>query len=295
VTADAVPVTDASRWPEGKSSALCVSFDFDGEAPHLWRTRNDPPADITELEQRRYGPRRGVYNVLGMLAELGIRATFFVPGWIAAHYRGAVDEIVAGGHELALHGWCHESPGELSREELRESLTRASELLAEISGVVPVGYRSPSWQMTRQSLEVITEMGLIYDSSLMGEDRPYRMGDLIQIPVDWVTDDAIYYRYNRGAVVPPTPAGGLAANWAGEIAAAVARGTLCTLTAHPWQSGRPARIEALTGVLAGAKENEGLWIGTVGDLARHSAGLAGLTSVDLATLTRPDDMRWPEA
>jgi peptidoglycan/xylan/chitin deacetylase (PgdA/CDA1 family) len=283
-------------WPQGARAALVVSFDFDGQTPHLWRSRNDPPRNIAELEQRRYGPRRGIYNVLDLLADLGIQSTFFVPGWIAAEYAHALREIVAGGHELALHGWCHESPTELTAAELRETLTRASDKLAEYSGVAPRGYRSPSFQQTRESLEVLQQLGLVYDSSLMGDDRPYRIGDLIEVPVDWSTDDAIYYRYAAGTVTPPTSVADLTSAWADEIGHAARRGTLATLTMHPWISGRPARIEALRSILKVARDTSGLWIGTVGELADHTAGLpvdpspgrTGMTTLDL------DAMEWPD-
>ena len=137
-------MTSVYPWPEGKSSALCVTFDFDGESPLLWRRRDDPPLDVAELEQRRYGPRRGIQHILEVLDATGVRSTFFVPGWIAEHYRGAVEEVHAAGHELALHGWCHEPPAGITAAELRDTLTRASDLLGEICGHRPVGYRSPS-------------------------------------------------------------------------------------------------------------------------------------------------------
>jgi peptidoglycan-N-acetylglucosamine deacetylase len=193
---------EAYRWPEGARAALCVTFDFDGESPLLWRRRDDMPVDISELEQRRYGPRRGVYHVLEMLERLGVRATFFVPGWIAEHYRDAVEAVHEAGHELALHGWCHEPPGDVSTTDLRDTLTRAGDLLADISGQWPVGYRSPSFALTPAAFDVLTGLGVRYDSSLMGDDRPYRIGGLVEVPVDWTTDDAIYYRYTGGTRRP---------------------------------------------------------------------------------------------
>jgi peptidoglycan/xylan/chitin deacetylase (PgdA/CDA1 family) len=284
-------------WPDSASAALVVSFDFDGQTPHLWRARNEPPRNIAELEQRRYGPRRGIYNVLELLADLGIRSTFFVPGWIASEYPHAVTEIVAGGHELALHGWCHESPADLTAAQLRETLNRASDTLAQFSGVAPRGYRSPSFQLTRESLEVLHELGLRYDSSLMGDDRPYRIGELIEVPVDWSTDDAIYYRYAAGTVTPPTAVASLTAAWRDEIRHAVTRGTLCTMTMHPWLSGRPARVEALRAILREARDTPGLWIGTVGELADHTAALPADASPDRTSMTRLDldAMEWPNA
>lgn len=258
-------------WPEDRRAALCVTFDFDGESPFLWRRRSDPPVDISELEQRRYGPRRGVYHVLDMLARLDIRATFFVPGWIAAHYWDAVNAVHQAGHEIALHGWCHEPPGQLSTLELRDTLTRASDLLGDIAGEPPVGYRSPSFALTPAAFDVLTDLGVRYDSSLMGDDRPYRVGDLIEIPVDWATDDAVYYRYTGGDPRPPTPAGQLGEAWTQEITGALARGSLCMLTMHPWLSGRPARVERLSELLVWAREQPDLWLGTAGELATHHA------------------------
>jgi peptidoglycan/xylan/chitin deacetylase (PgdA/CDA1 family) len=204
-----------------------------------------------------------VYNVLDVLERTGVRATFFVPGWIAENYRSAVEAVSAAGHELALHGWCHEPPGDISTAELADTLTRAGDLLADIGGKRPAGYRSPSFQMTPEALEVLRGLGLHYDSSLMGDDRPYRIGGLVEVPVDWATDDAVFYRYTGGESRPPVA----------EVAAALRRGTLCNLTMHPWQSGRPARVERLAELLAWAREQPGLWIGPVGELAAHHATL----------------------
>ncbi|MGA8117346.1 MAG: polysaccharide deacetylase family protein [Actinocatenispora sp.] len=284
-------------WPRDTRSALCVTFDFDGEAPYLWRNRATGGDGAAELEQRRYGPRRGVYNVLGMLDELRITATFFVPGWIVAHHPAAVREIHEQGHELALHGWCHEPPTELDAVRLSDTLQRAVGALSDITGVLPVGYRSPSFQMTPEAIDVLIGLGLRYDSSLMGDDRPYRIGDLVEVPVDWATDDAPYYRYRAGDPRPPMPAGQLAAAWATEIDAARLHGTLCMLTMHPWLSGRPARIDQLTQVLAGVVADPDLWVGSVAALAEHHrllgppdpTGVSGWQDVDKDSIGWPDD------
>jgi peptidoglycan/xylan/chitin deacetylase (PgdA/CDA1 family) len=289
--------TPAYPWPDGRQAALCVSFDLDGETPHLWRHRADPPLSLGELEQRRYGPRRGVYNILDMLDRLGIRATFFVPGWIAAHYRPAVQAVARAGHELALHGWRHEPPGAVSPDELHATLTRARDLLGDIAGRAPEGYRSPSFEMTAAALGVLTGLGLRYDSSLMGDDRPYLIGKLTEVPVDWATDDAPYYRYAAGDARPPAGAGTVGAAWAQEIEGALDRGSLVTLTMHPWLSGRPARVTRLAATLLDALADGRLWTGAIGDLAAHHATLApgpggpapALTETDATKIGWPDD------
>ncbi|MFI6344371.1 polysaccharide deacetylase family protein [Streptomyces sp. NPDC050560] len=279
-------------WPEGRRAGLCVTFDFDGESPMLWRRRDDPPHDVGELEQRRYGPRRGVRHVLAALERTGVRATFFVPGWIAGTYRGAVAEIHAAGHEIALHGWLHEPPAALGADELRTTLTRARDLLGDITGTAPAGYRSPSFSMPPDAFGTLAGLGLGYDSSLMGDDRPYLVDDVVEVPVDWATDDAVYYRYTgHSETRPPYGASVLYDAWLGELEGAREAGTLVNLTVHPWLSGRPARVLRLRELLETAKEFGDIWIGTAGELAAHhrAAGASHPASRQVGA----DSLGWP--
>ncbi|TDD83792.1 polysaccharide deacetylase [Actinomadura darangshiensis] len=282
-------------WPAGARAAVCFTIDFDGESPHLWRTRNQPGEAVGELEQRRYGPRRGLANLLSMMDNLDLRATVFVPGWIADRYPWQVREIAERGHELALHGWCHEPPTTLDRSDLARTLGRAADTLAGISGVRPAGYRSPSWDMNQTIFGVLHELGIGYDSSLMGDDRPYLVDGLVEVPVDWATDDAPYYRYVGGDPRPPATAPALRGGWAAEIEAAGRHGSLCMITVHPWLSGRPARVDALESLLAPVVADPALCTATAGALAEHHrerAGGSGISldgfDISLDDLGRPD-------
>ncbi|MEV4596831.1 polysaccharide deacetylase family protein [Amycolatopsis sp. NPDC049253] len=274
-------------WPGGARAAVCFTLDFDGESPHLWRTRENPPASVGELEQRRYGPRRGIRNLLSMMDNLHLRATVFVPGWIADRYPEQVAEVHARGHELALHGWCHEAPTGLTRDELRRTLARAADTLTAITGERPVGYRSPSWDMTTDVFGVLHELGLTYDSSLMGDDRPYLVDDVVEVPVDWATDDAPYYRYVGGDPRPPATTPEVLAGWAAEIAAARKLGSLCMITVHPWLSGRPARVATLEALLASVVADDELTTACAGELAAHHREHGTGYEVPLEELGRP--------
>lgn len=256
-------------WPGGAQAAVCLTLDLDGESPHLWRTRRDPGEAVGELEQRRYGPRRGIANLLSMMDNLGLRSTVFVPGWIADRYPRQVTEVAERGHELALHGWCHEPPTTLDRDGLARTLERAVDTLTGITGLRPAGYRSPSWDMNRSIFGVLRDLGIDYDSSLMGDDRPYLVDGLVEVPVDWATDDAPYYRYVGGDPRPPATAPALATGWDAEIASARRHGSLCMITVHPWLSGRPARVDALETLLAHVVTDRALATPTVAELAAH--------------------------
>lgn len=271
-------------WPDGKRAAVCFTFDFDGESPYLWRSRDSHGRAVGELEQRRYGPNRGVLNLLSMLDNLGLTATAFVPGWIAHEYPDRVHDIVQKGHELALHGWCHEPPTQLPVDDLRRTLDRAADELAGISGTRPVGYRSPSWDMSVDVFPVLRSLGVTYDSSLMSDDRPYEVDGVVEIPVDWATDDAPYYRYVAGDPRPPATVPEVREGWRAEIAAAKKHGTLCMITVHPWLSGRPARVDALEELLAPVVADAELWTPTAGEIAAHHTGGR---KVSLEQLGRP--------
>jgi peptidoglycan/xylan/chitin deacetylase (PgdA/CDA1 family) len=279
-------------WPEGKRAAVCFTFDFDGESPYLWRSRQSHGSGVAELEQRRYGPRRGVLNLLSMLDNIGLRATAFVPGWIVHEYSDQAAEIYRRGHELALHGWCHEPPTQLSTEDLTRTLDRAAEEIAGITGARPVGYRSPSWDMSTEVFPILRSLGVTYDSSLMGDDRPYEVDGVIEVPVDWATDDAPYYRYVGGDSRPPTPVRQLRDAWRDEIAAAKAHGTLCMLTVHPWLSGRPARVDALEELLATVVEDDQLWSPTTLEVAEHHRKQATGRTAPL-NIVSPQQLRRP--
>lgn len=278
----------AYRWPGGADAAVLVTFDVDAEAPHLWRARANG-ARLGELEQRRFGPRQGVFRLLELLAGHDLRVTFYVPAFVARQHPAVIAQIAAGGHELALHGDLHEPPAALSPEKFR-AVTRASaDVLASVGGQRPVGFRSPSWDMTVEALRILTELGVEHDSSLMGYDHPYWVGDLVEIPVDWAADDAPFYRYvGAGDTRPPTAPRALIDSWWHELAAARRFGSLLNLTMHPWLSGRAGRALALDGLL-GEVVASGVWTGTVGELARwHATEHRQAARLDPGELGAPD-------
>lgn len=108
-------------------------------------------------------------RVLTVLADLDVRATFFVLGWVADRFPGLVRRIAAAGHELASHGYGHRLVYELTPEEFRQDLRR-SRLAIESAVAAPiVGYRAPSYSITMKSLwalDVLVEEGFAYDASI---------------------------------------------------------------------------------------------------------------------------------
>jgi len=146
---------------------------------------------------------RNVEVILGILEERRVRATFFVLGWVAERFPALVRRIVAGGHELASHGYAHRRALEQTRAEFTDDVSRAKAILEDRGGVAVRGYRAPSFSIgagNLWALEVLAETGHRYSSSVypvrhdlygMPEAprfpfHPPSAGGLLEIPVTTV-------------------------------------------------------------------------------------------------------------
>lgn len=119
--------------------------------------------------QREPRVERNTQVLLDLLAERGIRGTFFVLGWIAERHPALVKRITAAGHEIASHGYSHQLIYTQSPAEFREETARSKGLLEDLGGTAVIGYRAASFSITRRSLwalDVLIDLGFRYDSSI---------------------------------------------------------------------------------------------------------------------------------
>jgi len=108
-------------------------------------------------------------KILDILAEEGTRATFFVLGWVAERFPDVVTAIHMAGHEIATHGYGHRLVYEQSPDEFRFDVQRSLDVIQDITGEKVIGYRAPSFSITRESIwaiDVLEQLGLKYDSSI---------------------------------------------------------------------------------------------------------------------------------
>ncbi len=272
-------------WPAGSRAAACFTFDVDAESAILTA---DPTSAgrRSVMSHQAYGPRTGVPRLLRILDRVAIQATFFVPGYTAERWPGVVRSIQAAGHEIAHHGYLHESVAALSPEAEEAILIRGLAALDAVAGVRPSGWRAPMWEASWSSAEILERHGFRYDSSLMDADRPYRLAagpagaadapaSIIELPIHWSLDDWEPYVYlpdlsGSGAIASPVE---VVARWALELDELTAAGGLFVLTNHPFVSGRPSRAAGLEALIKRAKALDGLWIATCDEVARWTETL----------------------
>lgn len=251
---------------------LTVALTFDSDAMSDGIRRGDSPVKLSHGE---FGPRVGVPRILELLERERIPTTWFVPGHTLETFPDNTEAILAGGHELACHGWFHEDFSELTAGTQAAILERSVEAVRSVAGAPPKGFRAPYWALGGETLELVLGAGFEYDSSLMADDyRPYRvrLGDrhsvkkgsrfgqessLVEVPISWVLDDWPHFEPgpSRDGLSAPSK---VLEIWTAELryAHAHAPGGLLTITMHPECIGRGHRMAMLESFIAEAKSLE---------------------------------------
>jgi peptidoglycan/xylan/chitin deacetylase (PgdA/CDA1 family) len=265
---------------------VCLTFDFDTQSGFIARDMTTP----TPLSRGEFGAMAS-RRILAFLKSRGIKATWFIPGFTIESWPRECEAVVEAGHEVAHHSWAHVPPAMQTREQEEADLVRANEAIVRLSGRKARGYRSPSWDLSAHTIDLLLTHGFLYDSSLMGSDylpyrarrgdaaklgEPFRFGEqtaLIEMPISWSLDDYPHFEFVRTptTVLPGLqPARAVMQSWLDEfhyMKKTVDWGAL-TYTMHPYVIGRGYRMLAL-GDLIEKLANAGAVFATMEEAARE--------------------------
>jgi peptidoglycan/xylan/chitin deacetylase (PgdA/CDA1 family) len=257
-------------WPEGKAFAVAFTFDFDAEEAII----ADDPANADRpgvLSQGTYGAKVAVPLILDLLRAKGVTATFFIPGRVAERHAPRVEAIVAAGHEIAHHGYTHTSPSDLSREEEDIELSKGLEVLRSFGADV-TGYRSPAWDFSANTQELLQCHGFVYSSNFMDDLHPYRHAGsgLVELPVQWTLDDAAHFWFDAASWNKKiSTADEVRQIWEGELRGYRRVGGAFILTMHPQIIGRPYRLELLDSFIDHVVAHPDAWVATCREIAER--------------------------
>jgi peptidoglycan/xylan/chitin deacetylase (PgdA/CDA1 family) len=261
-----------ATWPGGARCAVALSFDSDHETNEL-REGGESPG---KLSQGQYGNRQGVPRIVEILKRHNVPASFYVPAVTAMLYPDEQRNLAAQGHEIGIHGWIHERNSVLPIDAERDLMQRSFDVLKKITGVDPVGMRTPSWDFSPNTLRLAKELGLIYDSSLMADVDCYELlmdeqpTGVVELPVEWIRDDAVYFNMNRFAALRPyTPPTDVFDIFKREFDAAYAEGGLFQLTMHPHVIGYRSRVWILDALIRHIQQHSDVWFATHADIVRY--------------------------
>ncbi|MEO5784372.1 MAG: polysaccharide deacetylase [Casimicrobiaceae bacterium] len=265
---------------------VCITFDFDAMSGMIARGLTTP----TPVSRGEFGAT-AVPRILALLRKYDVPTTWFIPGFTLETYPARCAEVHVAGHEIGHHGWTHMPPNDMTREQESAGLVRANEAIHELTGRYARGYRSPSWDLSPHSIELLLEHDFLYESSMMGDDyTPYRVrrGDvvelekpmvfgtptpLIEMPISWTLDDFPHFEFLRmkTSLMPGLMnAQAVVDNWINDYL--YLRDNfdwgVITYTFHPFVIGRGHRMMALEKLLRTMAESGAQFV-TMEEAARE--------------------------
>jgi len=262
------PSLKPANWPSGAVVAVALSFDY--QMGTIYDDKN--PAASTNTNSQ-YDGRVGLPRILRILDKYSVPASFFTTAVTAVFYPDTLKQIMASGrNEIGVHGWIHERNSDLPPEEERRLLDKAMAALEAVTGKRPVGYRSPAWQNTTNTLNLLRDHHFLYDSSMMADDEPYEVlldskpTGLLEIPVEWIRDDAVHYPTLTSAPLNPND---VLESWKAEFDKAYEEHGLFQTTMHPRISGHRTRAVMLEKLITYIKGHSGVWFATHEQVARY--------------------------
>jgi peptidoglycan/xylan/chitin deacetylase (PgdA/CDA1 family) len=264
-----------TAWPNGAQCAVVLSFDLDAETSWIFRDTENARRPVV-ISGGRFGPRFGVPVIIELLSDYEIPASFFIPSVSAERYPEAVEQILTAGYEIGAHGHMHERVDTLPADQEEDILEKSITILEKATGRKPVGYRSPSWELSAASLGLLEKYGFLYSSNFMDDYFPYMHphqgagGPLVELPVSWLLDDAPFFQWGLGRDYRPIqPASNALEIWQEEFAGIYRRGGMFMLTMHPQLIGRVSRLDMLRRLINYMQGFPDIWFATGEEVARH--------------------------
>jgi peptidoglycan/xylan/chitin deacetylase (PgdA/CDA1 family) len=274
-------------WPNGARVAVAITFDMDADSLiHIEHPR-DSITRVSAISMLKYGPEVGVPRILEGYRHYGLKQTFFVPAWCIEQYPQAVEAMVKDGHEVGFHGYIHEAPNALSREEEHYWMQRSIAVIEKHTGLRPRGNRSPLYNFSINTAELLLEEGFHYDASLMGDDVPYILksgnGEIVELPSSWALDDwppyvhSIDLNYMYQIMSPDRAMETFMAEFEAMRAAG---GGLWIGVWHPFVSGRLSRWLRIEKMIEYMLSTGEVWFARLEDIANHVQALRRQGSYD---------------
>ena len=267
-----------SAWPGDARCAVALSFDCDHECFEL----GSGGSAIGRLAWGEFGRRVGVPRILDVLKRHEVPATFFMPAVCALIDPTEARRITDAGHEVGVHGWIHENNSKLDAVTEHELVAHARDVLESQTGEAPVGFRSANWDLSWNTIEIVAQLGFEYDSSLMADEDCYELvvddtpTGVVEIPVEWLRDDAVYLMFNREPATRPwmSPEDVLGV-FRRELDTAYELGGLFQLVMHPFVIGYRSRIWILENLIEHARTRSDVCFMRHRDVARWVREQAG--------------------
>ncbi|MHA2366263.1 MAG: polysaccharide deacetylase family protein [Candidatus Hodarchaeales archaeon] len=266
------------EWKDGTKCAVCLTFDFDADISwrNILRRNNIQRDNPVVLSLGQYGPKAALPRILRLLKKYDIQGAFYIPGEVAEKYPNSVKEINSKEHEIGHHSYSHKNPASCSLQEEKEELEKGFQILEEVTGTIPLGYRAPAADLSEYTLDLLAEYNLIYDSSMLGDDLPYihktKTKKIVELPWKWILDDWVFFGFNYFPHLEYQS--GISNHrkvfeiWSDEFEAVYEENLYFMLVMHPQIMGIPSRAKMLEKLIQLMSSKKDVWFATPSEVAQ---------------------------
>ena len=301
------------KLPAGKKIAVNLGVDVDLQSLWLGGFNRPSPSFMSRGE---FGAKVGVPRLLKLFAKYDVKTTFFTPGHSLETFPDPIKQALDAGHEIAHHGYYHENPTMLKRDSEKRLIELTLAAYKKHLNLRPVGYRSPYWDYSENTLDLLEEFGFLYDSSLMGRDvevyRPQRWqirwekpniagpaSKVLELPVSWYLDDFPALAYT-GAQEGMSDTDGVLRRWKDifDYAYHNQENAFYGMALHPQIIGQPHHMIMLERLIQHIMSYDGVWFASGEEIAKsyvddeEDKRLMALPDVR-GVEAMPDDYGWP--
>lgn len=270
------------KWPQNARIALvfCVSWetwpdDLGTNASHQRSNRGKMPEnaiytrDMGVVMDRQFGDKCGVWRILDLFENEGVKATFFLNGRTAEENAEAVRELVSKGHELAAQSYIHEYTVTMNKDEERKTIQGSIDAFQNVAGVKPLGYLSPGVRPTPNTVGLISDMGFTWSSEGVDDDVPYEVGPkdkpIVVLPKDFHPND--YTTYETGSRSPRELYSLLVDQFDYLYEEGLTSPKVMSVTMHPFLAGRAYRSKIYQDFIRHARSHPNVWFARGVDIA----------------------------
>lgn len=271
------------RLPKGKKIAVNIGVDFDAQSLWLGGFNRPSPSFMSRGE---FGAVVGTPRLLDLFKKHDVVTTFFTPAHTVDTFPDISKKVFEAGHEIGHHGYYHENPTLISRDTERRLLDLSFATYKNRFGIRPAGYRSPYWDYSENTLDLLEEAGFLYDSSLMARDlvpyHPHRWqvrwekgnvagpaSKVLEIPVNWYLDDfpALAYTGNQEGM---TDTDSVFRRWRDifDYAYKNQDAGVYAMALHPQIIGQAHHMMMLERLIEHIKSHDGIWFTTCEEIAK---------------------------
>ncbi|WP_122666807.1 polysaccharide deacetylase family protein [Pseudomonas viridiflava] len=273
----------SSVWPAPYRCAVVITFDYNDVHGILTQVPAIAGRDKS-LSVWRYGTTRGVERVLQILADQNLPSTWCIPGIVAEENPQVIQAINAAGHEIACSGYRHEDFSTLDLAAQHASLKRGCQVITEMTGQRPSGFRAPAGSYAPGFVDALREEGIAWSSSWAGDDLPYLhpatnadSQPLVELPLHCELEDEPYFAFNLAPAVPVSQArigssAEVLKNWQHDFNGFHRFGLCYVLRLHPETLGTVGRSGLLLELLSWLKAQPDVWFATAEEVADWWSG-----------------------